>query len=196
MSVIGVGNRELQLACWFDSIRSSNLYAIRILHRLYELDINDNSSYEEYYATPMIIAVETDDEQVIRLIASLGGDVNMTDYYGVTPLYKAVEHSHVTSVKTLLELGADLYAKVDMYGISSQIHTPLDLMRDNNNGTYALAIRYTREHTKRLRKFRVYAHVVGRMMLRYHQSVERVWCPGGTGYLTAKHHFENQQDNR
>lgn len=184
-------SHELQLACWFDSIRSKNLNAIVTLYRTFDLDINDNSSYEEYFATPMLIAVETDNEHVIRLIGDLGGDVNMADYYGVTPLYKAVEDSRLTSVKTLLELGADLY--VEVYGRTYRTHTPLDCMKDN--GTYPLAIRYTREHHTRLRKLRVYAKVVGRMMMRYHQSVEHVWRPGGKGYLMAKHRFENQQKN-
>ena len=180
-------SHELQLACWFDSIRSKNLNAILTLYRMFDLDINDNSSYEEYYATPMMIAVETDDEQVIRLIGGLGGDVNMTDYYGVTPLYRAVEDSHLTSAKTLLELGAGLY--VEVYGRTYRTHTPLDYMKDN--GMYALAIRYTREHRERLRKLRVYAKVVGTMMTRYHRSIENVWRPGGKGYLMAKQRFES-----
>lgn len=187
-------SHELQLACWFDSIRSSNIYAIRTLHHMFRLDINDNSSYEEYFATPMLIAVETNNENVIRMIASIGGDVNMADYYGVTPLYKAIDQSHMISVETLLDLGADLY--VEVYGENGCIHTPLDFMKEKNNGTYAIAIRYTKEHHQRIRKLCVYAKVVGKIMRHYHQSIENVWRPGGTGYLMAKHHFETKtQEN-
>jgi hypothetical protein len=188
---------ELQIACWYEAIRNNHHEAITTLYQLFNLDINDSTSYEEYFATPMLIATETDNEDTIRLIAFLGGQVNKPDYYGITPLYKAVENDTKTSIKVLLELGADLYT--DVHGKLSESEygftTPLDLMKLYNNGKpYDFVVPYTKEH-KRLRKLQVYANVVDKMMKQYRRSVENVWCPGGTGYITAKQEFYQLLNN-
>ena len=181
----------LQIACWFGAIRNNHHEAITTLHRLFNLDINDNTSYEDYFARPIHIAAETDNEDTIRLIVSLGGDVNLADYYGVTPLYKAVENNAMTSIKVLLELGADLYA--DIYGTlvdgSYGITTPLNVIKFRNNGEpYGFVIPYTKEY-KRLRKLQIYARIIGKMMKQY-RSVDNVWKPDGVGYHIARMDYE------
>lgn len=186
-------SQDLQIACWFDAIRNNHHEAITTLFRLFNLDINDNTSYQEYFARPIHIAAETDNEDTILLIVSLGCDVNLTDYYGVTPLYKAVEHNAMTSIQVLLELGADLYANVHRSKLldgSDEYITPMELIKLNNDGKlYDFVIPYTKEF-KRLRKMQVYARVIGKMMLQYHRSVENVWKPDGVGYHIAKLNFE------
>lgn len=183
---------DKQISCWFDAIRNNHHDAIITLHRLFYLDINDKTSYEDYFATPMHIAAETNNEDTIRLIGSLGGDVNLTDYYGVTPLFKAIENSALVSVRVFLELGADLYADVHHGRLpdgSNQYYTPFDLIKLNNNGKlYDFVVPYTKEH-KRLRKLQTHAKVVGKMITQYRCSVENVWAPNGVGYHTARENF-------
>tara|TARA_Y100000389_G_scaffold64707_1_gene60777 strand:- start:1380 stop:1961 length:582 start_codon:yes stop_codon:yes gene_type:complete len=186
-------SHDLQIACWFDAIRNNHHEAITTLHRLFNLDINDNTSYEDYFARPIHIAVETDNEDTIRLIVSLGCDVNSTDYYGVTPLYKAVDHNAMTSIKVLLELGADLYANVHRGKLpdgSNEYLTPLELIKLNNdNKVHDFVVPYTKEH-KRLKRLQIYARVIGKMMKQYRRSVDNVWKPDGVGYHIARMDFE------
>ena len=186
-------NNDLQIACWFDAIRNNHYEAISTLFRLFNLDINDNTSYEDYFATPMHIAADTDNEDTIRLLVSFGGNVNSTDYYGVTPLYRAVENNTMTSIKVLLEHGADLYVYVHHRKLSdgsNEYLTPLDLIKLNNNDKlYDFVVPYTKEH-KRLRKLQIYARVIGKMIKQYHRSVENVWKPDGVGYHIVKMDFE------
>ena len=186
-------NHDLQIACWFDAIRNNHCDVITTLHRLFDLDINDNTSYEEYFARPIHIAADTDNEDTIRLIVSLGGEVNTTDYYGVTPLYRAALNNATTSIKVLLELGADLYANVHCGftpDYSDKYITPLDMMKEKNNGKlHDFVVPYTKEY-KRLRKLQIYARVVGKMMKQYQRSVENVWKPDGVGYHIARMDFE------
>ena len=187
-------SHDLQIACWFDAIRNNHHEAITTLHRLFNLDINDNTSYEDYFARPIHIAVETDNEDTIRLIVSLGCDVNSTDYYGVTPLYKAVDHNAMTSIKVLLELGADLYANIHCgftLDYSDKYITALDMMK-NNGKLHDFVVPYTKEH-KRLRKLQIYTIVIGKMMKQYQRSVENVWKPDGVGYHIARMDFEQYQ---
>jgi hypothetical protein len=185
-------SHDLQIACWFDAIRNNHHEAISTLFRLFNFDINDKTSYEDYFATPTHIAGDTDNEDTIRLVVSLGGDVNSTDYYGVTPLYRAVERNAMTSIRVLLELGADLYANVHHSklpdGLSEYI-TPFDLIKLNNNGKlHDFVAPYTKEY-KRLRKLQTHAKVIGKMMKQYRCSVENVWAPNGAGYIMAKQEF-------
>lgn len=183
---------DKQISCWFDAIRNNHHEAITALYRLFNLDINDKTSYEDYFATPMHIAAETNNEDTIRLIASLGGDANSVDYYGVTPLFKAIERNALVSIRVLLELGADLYADVyhgRLSDGSNEYYTPFRLMKLNNDGKlHDFVVPYTKEH-KRLRKLQTHAKVIGKMIAQYRCSVEKVWAPNGVGYHTARDNF-------
>ena len=185
-------SHDIQIACWFDAIRNNLHDAITLLFRMFNLDINDNLSYQDYFATAMHIAADTNNKDTICLIASLGANVNATDYYGDTPLYRAVENNAMTSIQVLLELGADLYADVYRSRLpdgSNEYYTPLQLMKVNNNGKiHDFVVPYTKEH-KRLRKLQTHAKVIGKMITQYRCSVENVWAPNGVGYHTARENF-------
>lgn len=177
-------SHDIQIACWLDAIRNNLHNAIPLLFRMFNLDINDNSSYNDYFATPMHIAADTNNKDTILLIASLGANVNATDYYGDTPLYRAVENNAMTSIQVLLELGADPYVRC------SDDYTPLDLIKEKNTGTlYDFVVPYTKEH-KRLKKLQAHARIVGKIMTQYYRSVENVWKPDGVGYHLARNEFE------
>lgn len=177
-------SHDLQISCWFDAIRNNHHEAITAMYRVFGLDINDNTSYEEYSATPMHIAADTNNEDTIRLVALLGGNVNSTDYYGDTPLYRSIANDAMTSIRVLLELGADLYA-------SCVETTPIHLIRLKQDGNlYELVVPYTKGH-KRWKKIQVYAKVIGKMMRLYYRSIENVWRPGGVGYHLARIEFQH-----
>lgn len=188
-----MSSHDLHIACLFDAIRNLNHEAVPVLLQLFQLDINDNSSYDEYYGTAMHVAAETNNEPMIRLIASLGGKVDSIDYYGNTPLFESMKNNRVESIRVLLEIGADLYTRVDYFNReTNQIYfeTPLSVNMIQNNGKpYSFVVPYTKEK-KRLKKLQWYTRVVGKMILHYHRSLENVWKPEGVGYHLAKMDFQ------
>lgn len=191
-------SHDLHIACFFDAIRTLNDRAVTTLIDLYRFDINDNSSYKDYYAVAMHIAAETNNERMIRLIASLGADVDAMDYYGETPLYQSLMYGRTESARVLLELGADLYAEVARFDSNKNteyIETPLSINKKRNNGApYPWVIPYTKEF-KRMKKLRLYAKVVETIMSQYRQSVHNVWKPGGVGYKHAQDNFHHMIKN-
>lgn len=185
-------SHDLHIACFFDAIRTLNERAVTTLIDLYRFDINDNSSYKNYHAAGMHIAAETNNERMIRLIASLGGELDAKDYYGETPLYQSLMYGHIESARVLLELGADPYAEVthfDSEKNTEYIETPLSISKKRNDGVvHACVVPYTREF-KRRDKLLKHAKAVGKIMVWYHQSVHNVWRPGGKGFKEAELDF-------
>ncbi|KAG2488330.1 hypothetical protein HYH03_013180 [Edaphochlamys debaryana] len=59
--------------------------------------------------TPIHIAAQKDDVELIRVLAEAGGQavVNAGDQYGYTPLHHAAMNGHEEAVKALLAAGAD-----------------------------------------------------------------------------------------
>lgn len=187
-------SHELHMHCWFEAIMESNLKAIRVLFDLYNLDPNDNSVYEFYYATPMHIAAQTNDEATIRLIYELGGKIDGLDYYEETPLYQAMKQGYDVSSKILLELGASLYYEVPHFNRETQTHyteTPLYHNKQLNDGKPSdFVVPYTKEY-KRLKKLQCYAKIVGKITKQYYKSVDNVWKFGGVGYEAAFKEFQS-----
>ena len=185
-------SHDLHIACFFDAIRTLNDRAVTTLIDLYRLDINDSSSFKDYYAVAMHIAAETNNERMIRLIASLGADVDAKDYYGETPLYQSLMYGRTESAHVLLELGADLYAEVTRFDSEKNaeyIETPLSINKKRNDGVpYACVVPYTREF-KRKEKLLKHAKAVGKAMGWYHRAVHNVWRPGGKGFKEAELDF-------
>lgn len=179
-----------QLACLFGAIRDENELAIRLLLNLHNLDINDNSSYEEYYGTPLHVATTTNNPYIVRLIVSLGGDVNAVDYYGATPLYTAIiEDRSVEVIKVLLESGSDIYKEAESI---CGFKTPISLANSKTkyNRYYEEMILYSKGH-KKWKKLRILSRIIGALIIQYRSSVENVWRPGGTGFDAANQHFND-----
>lgn len=191
-------SHDLHIACLFDAIRTLNERAVTTLMDLYNLDVNDNSSFEEYFGTPMHVAAETNDVRMVRLIHSLGGEVDGKDYYGDTPLYSSMMHGRTLSASVLLELGADLYAEVMLFDREKDtplIETPLSVCKKrNNDAPYPFVVPYTKEF-KRMKKLRLYTKVVGTIMSQYQRSIHNVWKPGGVGYMRAQDNFHHMIKN-
>lgn len=184
-----MANRYPQLiSCLFDTIRDENEIAIRLMLNLHNLDINDNSSQQEYYGTPLHVATTTNNANIVRLIISLGGDVNAVDYYGATPLYTAiVENRSLEVIKVLLESGSDIYKEAEAV---NGFNTPFSLANSKARykQIYEAMIPYTKGH-KKWKKVRIVAKIIGAMMIQYKASIENVWRPGGTGFDLAKENF-------
>ena len=187
-------SHELHMHCWFEAIRESNLKAIRVLFDLYDLDPNDNSMYEFYYATPMHLAAQTDNEATIRLIYELGGKIDGKDYYEETPLYQSMKAGLDVSSEVLLKLGASLYIEVPYFNRETQKHfmkTPLYHNKQLNDGKPSnFVVPYTNEY-KRLKKLQCYAKVVDKLMKQYYMSVDNVWKVGGVGYEIVNGEFHS-----
>lgn len=59
--------------------------------------------------------------RIIRLLVDAGADVNLTDSGGVTPLYRAVRARGADAVRELLDLGANVHARLKNGG-STPLH--------------------------------------------------------------------------
>jgi len=67
--------------------------------------------YQDYFCTPLHLAVEHGDPLILNLLLLLSCKVNALDSCGRTPLHLAVLTRHIENVKILLANGADGHAK-------------------------------------------------------------------------------------
>ncbi len=73
------------------------------------VDINTRG-YDQM--TPLMTAIENENNGAAWLFIQSGADVNAADVYGVTPLMRAVGKGNVDIVRELIKKGADVNAKV------------------------------------------------------------------------------------
>jgi hypothetical protein len=59
--------------------------------------------------TPIYIAAQNGQVEVIKMLASRGADINADNGVGASPVYVAAGNGHVDVIETLAELGADLH---------------------------------------------------------------------------------------
>jgi hypothetical protein len=75
---------------------------------LLEAGADPNTEMEEEDGwTPLFIAAQYGDDQIVKLLLKAGANPNKTDNDGATPLSAAAEEDHVEIVKLLLDSGAD-----------------------------------------------------------------------------------------
>jgi ankyrin repeat protein len=89
----------------------------------YGADVRKNAGMTgEYFATPLINAVMSDNPGLIRLLAAKGADVDTVDPMNMTALHWAALMHRTSVIKTLLQLGADPNRK-DKFGYTPLRHT-------------------------------------------------------------------------
>jgi hypothetical protein len=66
--------------------------------------INKECVYDEW---PVHVAAQTDQHDCLKILVQHGGNVNQIDNYGRDALHFASGHNHLSSVKVLIDLGAD-----------------------------------------------------------------------------------------
>ena len=179
-------SHDLKIACLLDAVRTGNMNIVTILFGIYDIDVDDNSHYEAYYATPLIVATEANQVDMVSLLLSFGSDPNKTDYYDRTALYYAIyNESNIEIIKILLQTGANIYAKP----YNSTKETPLMLAeKKGNKEIIEIIIPYTRGH-RRWRQIRLMIKVFSVIRDLYKQSLHNVWRPKGQGYYAVKDEF-------
>nr|QOI90603.1 hypothetical protein HWQ62_00472 [Pyramimonas orientalis virus] len=185
-------SHDLHIACFLDAVRDGNEEAVTTLLRLYNIDINDTSHYEAYFATPLMLAVQVNNVSMVRLVLNLGGDANICDYYDRTPLYVAINRQcDISIIQMLLEAGADLYVPVPVMP-PDMSRTPLaEAERQGYPDVLSLVRRYTKGY-RRWRQMKILALFIGKLMVQYRKSVVNVWQPGGVGYHCAHDDFQRE----
>lgn len=175
---------DYRLECLHTAIRCGSLGAIRALQKLCDLDFNDHSCYTEYFGTSLHVAVRynTDNPALLEALIQAGACVHELDYYGVSPLWDAVQNQCSDEMLlVLLRHGADLY-NGGYDGIP---------IRDIAVHSYpwSLFVPYTRGH-RRWKQIRGLFKASQVLKAHYFESVHRVWKPGGVGYNMAHESFK------
>ena len=181
-------SHDLQMACLLDGVRNGNINVVTTLLSLFNLDVDDNSHYEAYYATPLMVAVEANQSDMVELLLSLDSDPNKTDYYNRTALYYAIYNQcDIKIIKKLLQAGANIYARPLSYEETE--NTPMMLAEKmGNKEVIEVLIPYTRGH-KRWRQIRLIMKFFSVIKDLYDQSVHNVWRPKGKGYDVVRDEF-------
>ena len=91
-----------------------------------------NSIIDEARNTPLHLAAMAGDSEMIRLLTSLGADIDVRNANGESPIYKACLAAQHKSVFTLLHLGADVCIRVGDYKISC-LHWLFNFRYDHMN---------------------------------------------------------------
>lgn len=80
--------------------------AVKALLGLPELEINQPSFC--YYSTPLIIAAQNGNLEIINLLLDKGADIEFVDFRNINPLLSAIKHKRYEAAELLLEKGADV----------------------------------------------------------------------------------------
>lgn len=173
----------------FRAIRDNDLNVFKNLIEDNNIDIDDNSLYEEYFGTFLSVAVRTNNKDMVNTIINMGANIDKTNYYGETPLHEAIEMKvSADIVKSLVLANANIYAFPDGFTISdSPFRKVSRMMRTDYYDTMVVKSK-GRKMWKKL-KFMVRLYCAMNRM--HKESVEHVWAPGGKGYDIAKEHFYN-----
>lgn len=84
---------------------SDNKDRLALIKELLVYHANVNA-YDEEGSTPLLLALRTSDDDVVRILMANGADVNKKDKYGVSPLMASVEGNNPQIVQALLKAGA------------------------------------------------------------------------------------------
>lgn len=142
---IDIGPRNRSVATGLHLAASFDLACLRLY--LDEGLVSDLEVGDEDLETPMHYAARSNIPSILEFLKERGGDIDATCRSGLTPLHQAVKGQHLSSVQTLLRLGAK--QKLDSSGWSplmyAYAHGGLDIVKalesakDHTNATTPVA---------------------------------------------------------
>lgn len=171
------------------AIKFNDVKQIAIQCTEHNVDVNNNNIYELFYGTPLHYACKRGcSSKTIKVLLLAGANIDCKDYYGETPIYEAIRNTNLNIVKLLLKCGADIYTKNDFN------ETPLCIAK-NMPAVYKLLVPYTKGHKKWMR-IKPIIFTIGVLSRSYKNTVEKMWCPDGSGYNECKNSFESSQSKQ
>ena len=87
---------------------------------LVEAGADINLPHQTSKQTPLLVAIDQSNEEIVSYLLSIFADIQQTDNVGITPLYAAIKLGNETVVEQLIESECDV-------NIGSQDHAPLFL---------------------------------------------------------------------
>lgn len=89
-----------------------------IIQKILEIGINPNGKKGLDDISPLSIAVELDNKNIVDLLIKYRANVNQVDDFGITPIITATKNNNIEIIKSLVIAGANIY-KSDFYGQSA-----------------------------------------------------------------------------
>ena len=127
-----------------DAVKGNNLEVVRSLIRK-GIDLSQ-AREQVTEKTPLTLAAERNNTEMIRLLLNAGAPINATDKFGLTALHYAVSQNYLEATKLLVIHGADIDTKestphIIRIGALNANHinalvsrrTPLEIARHNRN---------------------------------------------------------------
>jgi|LakMenE01Jun11ns_1017448.scaffolds.fasta_scaffold9943810_7 ankyrin repeat protein len=96
----------------------------------YISDINDNYNYD--YMSPLHLACEIGNIEIVQLLLENGADIDVLDNYFMTPLHYASNRNHFKTIKLLIKHKA----KINVFDDHDRL--PIHLTTDQNITKYLL----------------------------------------------------------
>jgi hypothetical protein len=113
----------------YDAVGHNDIHCVKRLLLDHTVDVNARAGSR--MEPPLHMAVLKNSIEILTLLLNAHAEVNETDFYGFTALHKATTCGHYEIVKTLINYGADVYAR-SLDGTSCQYI--LDRVRNSNSG--------------------------------------------------------------
>lgn len=89
-----------------------------IVKKLLEIGLNPNGKRGLDDISPLFIAIELENKNIVDLLIKYRANVNQSDDLGITPILIATKNNNIDIIKNLVIAGANIY-KSDFYGQSA-----------------------------------------------------------------------------
>jgi ankyrin repeat protein len=101
-----------------DMCRRQIHWPLQALQALAETVSVNKRDMSKHGWTPLIIAVDFNNQPVVEALVAVGADVNLADIYGRTPLWRCAQEGNSQIAEVLIAAGADLNASCRIDGSS------------------------------------------------------------------------------
>jgi ankyrin repeat protein len=193
---------------------------LEVVQNLIKAGADVNAPPTTYGGSALMRASREGHAAVVAALLAAGADVNMADNDGWTALMSASHDGHTAVVNMLLAAGADVHA-ADRWGATALMHASkmshvnivaallaagANVNRASSDGNTALMWARTLDRPEivallkrhiRMRHLQKQLYVFSRMYFMARRwklrAIERLYAPGGAGYLTMQREFETLQ---